>query len=183
MGELNLVPFPSERACTKCGEIKSLATEFYKDKRRKYGRYSQCKKCTDKHNAYMSRKTKNKAWRRAHHASFGPQSEYYRKMKWNQSKRNAKAKGVPFNIEVSDIIIPEYCPALGIKLELLSGRIHNGSPSVDRIKPELGYVKGNIIVVSMLANQIKTSATVEQMQAVTNFYSRLTAKGCPEIEP
>jgi hypothetical protein len=33
------------KRCTTCGEVKAL-TEFYKDARRKDGRYSECKACT-----------------------------------------------------------------------------------------------------------------------------------------
>lgn len=46
------------------------------------------------------------------------------------------------------------------------------SPSLDKIVPELGYVKGNIVVVSLRANQIKSDATIEELQAVAKFYNR-----------
>lgn len=59
---------------------------------------------------------------------------------------------------ISDIIIPETCPMLGIKLEFgfdKQGGNFN-SPSLDRIIPELGYTKGNVMVISKRANMIKT---------------------------
>lgn len=37
------------------------------------------------------------------------------------------------------------------------------SPSLDKIIPQLGYVKGNIIVMSMKANIMKANATKEEL--------------------
>ena len=45
--------------------------------------------------------------------------------------------------------------------------------SIDRIDPKKGYVKDNIIVVSMRANRIKTDATVDEIRRVTDFYEKL----------
>lgn len=42
---------------------------------------------------------------------------------------------------------------------------------MDKIDPSRGYVKGNVIVVSGLANRIKTNATLEQIKKVYDFYS------------
>lgn len=85
-------------------------------------------------------------------------------------------KGIPFDLSLEDIHIPDYCPALGIKIELCSvGKPVDGSPSLDRIRPELGYVKGNVVVVSMLANTIKNKATPEEVYAVAIFYRELTS--------
>jgi hypothetical protein len=88
------------------------------------------------------------------------------------ARKRAKASGVPFDLELKDIVIPEFCPALGLKL-VAGGNGHAptpNSPSIDRVKPHLGYVKSNIIVVSLKANQIKSSATVEEIMKVAKFY-------------
>jgi len=39
----------------------------------------------------------------------------------------------------------------------------DSNSSIDRIVPELGYIKGNVQVISRLANQTKNSATKEQL--------------------
>ena len=39
--------------------------------------------------------------------------------------------------------------------------------------PNKGYVKGNIIVVSMRANRIKTDATFDEIRKVEDFYEKL----------
>jgi len=88
------------------------------------------------------------------------------------AKQSAKKKGVPFDLALSDIVIPDICPALGIPLYKDGTRGAN-TPSLDRIVPAFGYVKGNVIVVSLLANRIKTDATTDQIFAVGEFYKKL----------
>ena len=47
------------------------------------------------------------------------------------------------------------------------------SPSLDRIIPEKGYVKGNIIVVSLKANTMKNNATIEEIKNLYDFYNNI----------
>lgn len=77
------------------------------------------------------------------------------------AKDRAKKKGIPCEITIDDIVIPEYCPILGCKLEVLSGP---NSPSLDRINPALGYIKGNIQVISCKANVMKNDATEDELR-------------------
>lgn len=88
-------------------------------------------------------------------------------------RNRAKAKGIKFNLTIEDIVIPEYCPVLGIKLERGIGRPTNNSPSIDKIIPELGYTKGNVIIVSYRANMIKNNATPDEILKVGLFYDKL----------
>ena len=95
----------------------------------------------------------------------------YRERKHEQcllaSARNrARKKSIPFDITVEDILIPTHCPILGIQLTRNLGT-HGGtisSASLDKINPELGYVKGNVQVISALANNMKSNADVEQLK-------------------
>lgn len=104
----------------------------------------------------------------------------------NQSARErAKKHNVPFNLRVKDLreIMTDKCPILGIKFELNKkgqawgkGKGKNNwqnSPSLDRIIPEKGYVKDNIIIVSLMANSIKNQATPDQIIQVGEFYKKL----------
>jgi hypothetical protein len=50
---------------------------------------------------------------------------------------------------------------------------------MDRIDNSRGYVKGNVIIVSQLANRIKTSATPDQIITVGQFYKNLVAQVAP----
>ncbi len=94
----------------------------------------------------------------------------------DRARVRAKKKGLPCTITAAYIkaITPEICPVLGIPLlrNKATGPRYN-SPSIDRIIPELGYVEGNVIVVSHLANAIRSNATPEQILAVGNFYQKL----------
>lgn len=81
------------------------------------------------------------------------------------ARNRARKKGIPFNLTVEDIVIPEFCPILGIKLTRNFER-HGGSfssASLDKIDPDLGYVKGNVQVLSLLANNMKSNANKEQL--------------------
>jgi hypothetical protein len=83
---------------------------------------------------------------------------------WSRAKRGAKIRGLPFTIEVSDIHIPAVCPLLGIAIERKGTVRTDNSPSIDRIDSSLGYVKGNVWIVSWRANNIKTDATLEELE-------------------
>jgi hypothetical protein len=61
------------------------------------------------------------------------------------------------------IVIPSVCPVLGIPIVLGEQRSEN-SPSLDRITPELGYVPGNVRVISDKANRLKGDRTLSQLQ-------------------
>jgi hypothetical protein len=84
-----------------------------------------------------------------------------------QAKARAKRSGVPFTLSKEDIIVPELCPILGIKLEHGNGRACAGSPSLDRVIPDRGYVKDNVWVISFRANQIKNDSTLEELELIT----------------
>lgn len=89
------------------------------------------------------------------------------------AKSRAKKSSIPFNITLDDISIPEFCPVLGLRLQPGGGRNEGkfcgpspSSPSLDRIKPELGYTKGNVRVISNRANTLKSNATLNELSLV-----------------
>jgi hypothetical protein len=85
-------------------------------------------------------------------------------------KSRAKRKNIPFSLKEEDIIIPEYCPVLGIKI--IVGSSSDNSPTVDRLIPSLGYTKENIRVISKRANTIKNSATKDEIYKIYKWMKK-----------
>ena len=87
---------------------------------------------------------------------------------YSAAKARATRRGLPFNLELSDIKIPSHCPILGIPLVSVVGcgmgsiKARNNSPSIDRIDNTKGYVKGNVIIISMRANNLKVTGRLKR---------------------
>jgi hypothetical protein len=83
---------------------------------------------------------------------------------WYRSKQTAKARGFEFNLDIEDIIIPDKCPLLEIDLSFGVENKHLPNYySIDRIDNSKGYIKGNVQIISRLANTMKNNATKEQL--------------------
>ena len=88
-------------------------------------------------------------------------------------KSRSQKKGLPFNLTMDDIVIPEVCPILGIPLQFTTtGQATDNSPSIDRVIPGLGYVKGNVRIISKRANTIKNFGTIEEHQKVIEYMQK-----------
>tara|TARA_B100001250_G_scaffold406275_1_gene425034 strand:- start:1084 stop:1437 length:354 start_codon:yes stop_codon:yes gene_type:complete len=81
---------------------------------------------------------------------------------YNYKKNRAKQVNVEFTIPFHDISFPNFCPVLGVALEYF-GAWSKYSPSFDRINPELGYVPGNVQIISHLANAMKANANEKEL--------------------
>jgi len=92
-----------------------------------------------------------------------------------RAKQRAKKIGVPCSIRVDDLFIPECCPVLGIRLVANDDMSHDASPTLDRIIPSLGYIRGNVRVISHRANRIKNDATPNELSDVARYAARETA--------
>jgi hypothetical protein len=93
----------------------------------------------------------------------------------NTARQRAKKMGIEFTITWHDVPrhMPTVCPWLGIPLRLSSRRFDDNSPSLDRIDNRLGYVPGNVIIISLRANRIKSDATAEEVLKVGRAMRKL----------
>ena len=103
---------------------------------------------------------------------------------YRRAKSRARIGNYPFDIEMSDIIIPKECPILKIPMYVTTGKSggFNNSPSLDKIDPANGYVKGNIIVISQLANAMKSNASVAHLLSFSDWINE-TYRGDELNEP
>lgn len=146
------------KRCSVCGKELPL-TMFYKKQSIKSGRMSHCKKCDNKRSAQYKKQN--------------PILTQTCQMV-DRAKRRAAEKQLSFDIDTKYVrsLVVSHCPVLGMPLEWSCRRnVGNitltGSPSLDRIDPAKGYVKGNVWIISYRANLIKSNATHEELKLVT----------------
>lgn len=100
-------------------------------------------------------------------------AHYLYNPKWyllRDAKRRARKAGVPYTITEDDITISSHCPILGVEMRRGSREY---APSLDRINPSLGYVPGNVVVISNRANRIKNDATVDEIRLLLDWLESL----------
>lgn len=90
------------------------------------------------------------------------------------ARYRARKFGVPFNITKADIEIPKFCPILGIRLSRGIKHPSPKSPTLDRIIPCKGYVRGNVAVISYRANSIKRDATLQELEKLVQYIKRMS---------
>jgi hypothetical protein len=97
-------------------------------------------------------------------------NEKYRKQNTNKylfarAKLRASKRGLEFNIELDDVVVPQVCPLLGIEISPWS-EFQDFRPSLDRIDSTKGYIKGNVHVVSHKANRLKNNACGDELMTL-----------------
>ena len=132
---------------------------------------------------YQKNKESIAEWQKEYDKSRAkPTTEVYRYFGDRASKLKTKSRKnkIPYDLDGKYLqsIYPEdgKCPALNVEMKAGSDSDWRLSPSVDRIDPSGGYVRGNVIWISWLANCIKSSATPKQIVAVGEFYKQLEAE-------
>ncbi len=88
-----------------------------------------------------------------------------KKLIFKRLKERAKKQKLEVELTSDDITVSQYCPILGIELQVNKGLVggRSNSPSIDRKDSSKGYTKDNVWVISQLANQMKSNATPEQL--------------------
>ena len=167
------------KKCTKCG--KELPLEDFNKGNSLFGRRSFCRKCEKEIQNSPERvarrrelelkrrenpeyvKHRNKKDRERVHSN----KDSYKRAMLSSAKSRAKLKNLDFNIDLSDIELPEVCPLLGIPLSINASN-KDFAYSLDRIDSSKGYVKGNVWVISDRANRLKNDATLEELEMLVS---------------
>lgn len=163
-----------EKQCIHCKKKKNIDL-FVSDSRSKDGKSNVCKMCKK---GQVIESSRYKDYKAKHKKLYAENSQYRESMKakankfriennekvlLSQAKSRSNRNGLGFNLELSDIIIPDKCPILNVKLKRGVGKKDKQSPSIDRIDNSKGYITGNVRVISYLANHMKADATPEEL--------------------
>ena len=160
-----------------CNGCKQFLPEdaFALDKKRASGRRYKCRACSAAEfkrwrdtDGYARRLAGQKHKRQALKAT--DPKRRWADMALNNAKRRAVAAGLPFTLtrDWAEQNAPDVCPALGFMLNYANSASLKDSPTIDRIDNTRGYEPDNCWVISMLANRIKSDATVAQIEALAS---------------
>ena len=176
------------KSCTRCLVFKPFS-EFSANRFLECGLQSHCKVCKA---FLLAERRKDPAYRqklRERARLCQPQTRKRRRANriadmLEQAKARAKRKGIPFDLSRSDLTIPAVCPVFGVPFvrgtdgnPVADGKLSPWSPSLDCIIPSLGYVRGNVQVISLKANTMKSNATPDQLRQFAQWVLSESAEG------
>jgi hypothetical protein len=134
-----------DKKCKHCNITKSI-NEIVKMKKNKDGYGSTCKSCMK----LASDKFRN---------------ENPIKQMISCTKSSAKKRGIYFDLKKEDLIIPKFCPYIGVELKFSVGNgLRCCAPTIDRIDNLKGYTKENIMVISHQANRLKSELSINELK-------------------
>jgi hypothetical protein len=143
------------KQCYKCKETKPTIL-FSKSKQTKDGFYSWCRVCNN------SNRNKFIKTKRGHINQILGNIKY-----------RVKKKQIAFDLDLDylESIAFDKCPVFQTVFDwgLDKKGYTKERPSLDRIVPELGYVKGNVVFISNWANSIKQDATEKELYTVADW--------------
>jgi hypothetical protein len=104
------------------------------------------------------------------------------------SLKRAKEEGLPFDIDIEFLksIRTDHCPILGMELSwgTLGGQqATQNSPSLDKIIPEYGYIKGNVCIISNLANTVKQNVGYDVLYKIADWLHDKTKEVKQNVTP
>lgn len=145
----------------KLAQYKLKTREYYNQNKHKWKTIKQLKE--EGGDAYVE---KAKQWARDSYHRRKADPKNIKAFLLRHAKARAVDKNIPFTITEDDLILPEMCPVFNRPFSKSCRRL---GYSLDRIIPELGYVPGNIQVISQLANAMKWDSTREERLAFANW--------------
>lgn len=146
----------THKVCTTCKTMKPLL-DFPPDKRQKDGKQAKCRPCINN-------------WIKQHYRD-NPAEHMLRR-----ARARAKKHGLDFSITLDDITpLPMVCPVFGEPLRIAAEPQDPWSYSLDRVDNKMGYVPGNVVVMSHRANRLKNDGTADELEAIANWIRKQAA--------
>lgn len=118
---------------------------------------TKLKQCQKEYRATEWYKENHRRWEKEYRLRF-PEKSLLR-----SCKKRSQREGIEFNIEEADIVIPDRCPILDTPI-VYGSEDRNEWPSVDKVNPLKGYVKGNVAVISYRANRMKSNMSIDDVR-------------------
>lgn len=95
-------------------------------------------------------------------------------LKFFRKRQNSARQGYEWSLELADVTFPSHCPILGLELDYFAEATKENSPSFDRFDSNIGYVKGNVHIISWRANRIKNNGTAEEHRKIAEYIDKMT---------
>jgi hypothetical protein len=98
-------------------------------------------------------------------------------------KFRAKQLNIPFDLDIDYLasIVTENCPVDGLPMDWAMNLVRNGkptdrSPSIDRIIPALGYIKGNVKFIAHKWNTWKSDMLLRDLELIIAYTEKYAPK-------
>ena len=92
-----------------------------------------------------------------------------KKTMFNSARSRAKKLGLLFDITIEDIHIPDECPVFSTPFGKGGRYARDNSMTLDRKNTALGYVPGNVFVISWRANRLKSNGTLDDFKKIIEY--------------
>jgi hypothetical protein len=171
------------KPCIKCGAALSRSnTTWYRQK----NYIHKCNACIT-----LEKREQARVFRLNFHDKYIARAKSWKSLlKQNDPKRysasqmagsaakRGKALGLPVDIDTRFVLslCVDNCPVLGKPLRYGGGIKSKYSASIDRIDSAKGYVRGNVQVISLLANLMKNEADESELLAFADWVHRTYEK-------
>ena len=161
----------NNKRCYKCKKWKDLAL-FNKSRNLSGGVSKQCRECYNKEDAVV-KCNKNRSYRLKHSIENGDVS-FYIKRRIGTIKSKAKKQNIDFDLDadyLTNLWEKQGGRCFYSNIQMKNSMKQEGfqswdGPSLDRIEPEKGYVKGNVVWCAFGINSFKQSLGLSAFENV-----------------
>ena len=118
---------------------------------------------------YWQNREKALAQKQGYHQARKSEAQHMLAPMLRGARRRAQVKKLPFDLTIEwlETMIVSHCPITlqpidWLREQVVDGNAGPNSPSIDRNKPELGYIQSNCSIISYRGNRIKNDGTMDE---------------------